>query len=755
MVEEITLSSSNNESRTQYTYDTLQRPLTKEVYDNSGTLIYKETYFYEITADYRKETVTVVGGENNPSVVTSTYYDKYGNKIKTEVGSDCETYTTDYVGNITSIKSARANNEGWSEIHETEYDFMGNVVKETDELGNVTRAEYDQLGRMIKAYDASNYATEYKYDNLGRVIEQKTPFEEKDGNLYYSTKQMWYDNNGNLVKERVYTNAAGESESYNEVKYTYNNRNQLVMTETNDGEKSSYVQNYYDAKGNLLRVYTGLHSPLMINGLDDVITGDDGEYAVEKYSYDGLGRLISTTDALNNTESNTYDTANGLLLSSTDRNGSTFNFTYDGLGKLKTKELSDGTNAQTTTYGLTGQPLSMQNDTTTISYLYNDKGQLVSETDSALGTVKAFTYDSNGNRTSFTLTRNDEIEMNQTYVYDKLNRLTSVSENGTVIATYSYDNKNNRTQTVITDGETTNYSYNIANMLTSQTAGDKLSETYLYYLNGNQKSKVSNGQTTNYAYNSMNRLVSENDTQYTFDDFGNRITMSDGEATTTYSYDLNNRLTQSIKEDGDVTTTTNFFYDYNGNQITKAVMVNQPYAEGMSGDYTISNNSNNYVALYEYNCYNQLIGVDTNGVVSNYAYSPDGLRHSKTVGGNTTTFVYDNANVIEEITTDDTNEYYRGLEIIKNDDGLYYLYNGQGDVSALPDSNGTIVADYIFDAYGNQTTDNTIYNPFGYRGEYTDTESGLVYLRARMYDPQTGRFINEDPAHDGLNWYEY
>ncbi len=51
--------------------------------------------------------------------------------------------------------------------------------------------------------------------------------------------------------------------------------------------------------------------------------------------------------------------------------------------------------------------------------------------------------------------------------------------------------------------------------------------------------------------------------------------------------------------------------------------------------------------------------------------------------------------------------------------------------------------------------ENEVYNPFGYRGEYTDSESGLVYLRARMYDPQTGRFINEDPAHDGLNWYVY
>ena len=84
-----------------------------------GTLEYKETYAYELTSDYRKETMTVVGGENNPSVVTSTYYDVYGDKTKTELGSDYETYTSDYVGNIISVKSPKANNEGLSAVSVT------------------------------------------------------------------------------------------------------------------------------------------------------------------------------------------------------------------------------------------------------------------------------------------------------------------------------------------------------------------------------------------------------------------------------------------------------------------------------------------------------------------------------------------------------------------------------------------------------------------------------------------------------------
>ena len=40
-------------------------------------------------------------------------------------------------------------------------------------------------------------------------------------------------------------------------------------------------------------------------------------------------------------------------------------------------------------------------------------------------------------------------------------------------------------------------------------------------------------------------------------------------------------------------------------------------------------------------------------------------------------------------------------------------------------------------------------------GHLTDDESGLVYMRARYYEPGTGRFVSQDPARDGLNWFVY
>ena len=74
----------------------------------------------------------------------------------------------------------------------------------------------------------------------------------------------------------------------------------------------------------------------------------------------------------------------------------------------------------------------------------------------------------------------------------------------------------------------------------------------------------------------------------------------------------------------------------------------------------------------------------------------------------------------------------------------------------LADAAGTITKNYLYDAFGNeQTEDAADTNPFRYSGEYFDAESGNIYLRNRYYDASTGRFISEDPILDGTNWYVY
>ena len=79
----------------------------------------------------------------------------------------------------------------------------------------------------------------------------------------------------------------------------------------------------------------------------------------------------------------------------------------------------------------------------------------------------------------------------------------------------------------------------------------------------------------------------------------------------------------------------------------------------------------------------------------------------------------------------------------------YYLYNGHGDVVQILDTSGTIKNTYDYDVWGNFITkQETIDNHFTYFGQTYDETTGLYYLRARYYDPTTGRFTQQDPAED-------
>ncbi|SEN81145.1 RHS repeat-associated core domain-containing protein [Lihuaxuella thermophila] len=81
----------------------------------------------------------------------------------------------------------------------------------------------------------------------------------------------------------------------------------------------------------------------------------------------------------------------------------------------------------------------------------------------------------------------------------------------------------------------------------------------------------------------------------------------------------------------------------------------------------------------------------------------------------------------------------------------YYQLNGHGDVVALTDSSGAVVATYEYDAYGNLLKETgTIENPYRYAGYRYDKAVGLYYLQTRYYNPSTGRFLTKD-TFDGFN----
>lgn len=99
----------------------------------------------------------------------------------------------------------------------------------------------------------------------------------------------------------------------------------------------------------------------------------------------------------------------------------------------------------------------------------------------------------------------------------------------------------------------------------------------------------------------------------------------------------------------------------------------------------------------------------------------------------------------------------------------YFQRNLLGDVVAIYDTSGNMVAKYLYDAWGNCTisseTTNTVVanaNPIRYRGYYYDDDTGLYYCNARYYSPKWRRFISPDDTSyldpesvNGLNLYCY
>ena len=75
----------------------------------------------------------------------------------------------------------------------------------------------------------------------------------------------------------------------------------------------------------------------------------------------------------------------------------------------------------------------------------------------------------------------------------------------------------------------------------------------------------------------------------------------------------------------------------------------------------------------------------------------------------------------------------------------YYGYDGGSSVRELFSNTGAVTDTYDYDAFGNTVAQSgSTVNEFLYRGEQFDSALGLYYLRARYYQPQTGRFLTED-----------
>ncbi|MGB8323369.1 MAG: RHS repeat-associated core domain-containing protein, partial [Candidatus Acidiferrum sp.] len=161
-----------------------------------------------------------------------------------------------------------------------------------------------------------------------------------------------------------------------------------------------------------------------------------------------------------------------------------------------------------------------------------------------------------------------------------------------------------------------------------------------------------------------------------------------------------------------------------------------------------------------------VIALRGNGSMVSFKYDPFGRRIYKSSSSATSIYAYDGDNLVEE--TDGSGvavaRYSQGLNIdeplamLRSGTTSYYQADGLGSLSSLSNTSGALANTYTYDSFGNLTASTgSLTNSFRYSGREFDTETSLYYYRARYYDPQTGRFMREDPFgfQAGPNFYAY
>ena len=348
-------------------------------------------------------------------------------------------------------------------------------------------------------------------------------------------------------------------------------------------------------------------------------------------------------------------------------------------------------------------------------------GRVTAQTDGS-SRLTSFTYDADGNLT--TIARPNGTTSRRTF--DAADQLTRISDTGTAGGTildlpYTYDGDGLVTSTNPLAGPSTGsqaYGYDAASRLTSATNSAASTgvpaDGYAYDAADNLVRITTNGVDATLVHDAANQLTSvaspAGTVTYSNDARGDRTGWTDTAGNTAkYGYDQANRMTSSV---GPPVTATNQLgapsasvgYSYNGDGLRTQKRV----AAGGSA-----------VVLGE--------TWDVSGPI------PHMLVDNKVLGGTVSpeTFVYaPDGTPLEQIS---------GTPLFFHTDRL-------GSVRAVTNTAGQVVGSFNYDPYGRPVGNApTSLTPLGFAGQYTDAETGLLYLRARYYDPTTGQFLTRDP----------
>jgi RHS repeat-associated protein len=754
------LPNSTTDARgnvTNYTYDaTHGGVLTVTKPAVGGVSPQTRLTYTALNAYYKNSSGTIVAAPSSVYRLTGSSACSTGSSCTgaaTETKGTFVYGTTGVANNLlpTSVTSA-AGDGSVSSTTALTYDNVGNLLTVDGPLSgtsDTTRIRYDADNEVVGVIGPDpdgagalhNRAVRYTYNADGQItlVERGTVNSQSDADWaaisVLEKHTVSYDSLGRKVQESLQNGAA--STTYAVTQYSYDAASRLDCT--------------------AVRLNAATFGSLP-GACSLATTGSDGPDRISRNGYDAANQLTSITTGYAtssaHTEMSTVFSNNGRPVSVTDAKNNKTTYVYDGFDRL----------SQTQFPSATSPGSSNASD-------YEQQG-----------------YDAASNVTSFR--RRDGTTVTQSF--DALNRQTS----GLRGETFAYDNLDRLTSITLTGVPTLSFAYNALGWKTSETSGLG-TVSYLYDAAGRRTRMTwPDAFYVTYAYDLANEVTTITDSAsatlatYSYDDLGRRTGLTRGNGTSTsYGFDYADRLTSLSHDLAGTATDLSQTVGYNaGGQVNSLTGTNATYSPSgfvnVSSTYgvngrnqltTVGSASLSYDAkgnltsdsatTYGYDVYNNLTSTSSSAGSTTISYDLAG-RLAKTVGSATTQFQYDGQAMIAEYNSSGSllRRYVHGpaadepivwYEGSGTTDRRWLVADRLGSIVAVTNSSGTATNVNTYDEYGAPNAANA--GRFQFTGQVWVAEEGMFHFKARAYNPTLGRFMQPDPIGygDGMNFYAY
>ncbi|MGK8933014.1 RHS repeat-associated core domain-containing protein [Pluralibacter gergoviae] len=641
-------------------------------------------------------------------------------------------------------------------------DEFGQVTEETDAAGNSRMQEYNDAGQLIREVDCSGRVTRYRYHPLGWLNSVTTADGEETRYRYDAAgrpvqlerAEGWLET---LAWSRQGLPEAHEGADGRRSEFRYDDAGRLIATRNPQGEE---VRRRWDSRGRLAALENENGEAYRFRwGADSLLLEEEGlDGVVCRYQYDACGRTVARTFAAGHPDAITHRfawSAGGRLVARATPEGQTryhytpaglvgrialhpaldenawsrqaeqeLSFSYDALGRVTQERGEHG--ALAWEYDALGNKTALHlPDGRALKQLYYGSGHLLSIALDGLP-VTDFTRDAlhrETGRTQGLLTSRSE--------YDRLGRLhrrdvfTGGAHRPAPVRwsrRWDYDYRNNLIREERDDNPFSwhRWQYDGAGRLLAQDGTLPGQEQWRWDGAGNPL----DGQAAEAV--AHNRVTGMNGIRWRYDVHGRTTEKDDGHTRWQYRYDGEHRLTEVISRPRDRNrpqTRVSFRYDPLGRRIAKTTQRQRPDGQAVGRTTTVRFVWEGYRLLQELH----------DEVPLTYVYSdPESYEPLARIDG------------------------------LSQPEILWYHCQPNGTPERLTDAEGQVRWEGQNSAWGRLLSESSV-KLDGYaqnlrmQGQYLDRETGLHYNLFRYYDPDSGRFTQQDPIGlaGGINLYQY